>query len=72
MSNLQNEMNILVGKMWGIVLRETKIDVDVDTDAANGKWFTIGNNTYIKNTERKVSSDKNVAKLVNAINALKD
>lgn len=61
----KNEKDILLSKMWEIVLRETNVKDDVGCD-----WFTIGNITYIASTDCNVSTNEEVANLVNAINAL--
>ncbi|KIU04578.1 hypothetical protein SC09_contig8orf00257 [Bacillus subtilis] len=61
----RNEKDILLNQMWDIVLRETQVEDDSGCD-----WFTIGDNTYIGDTDCHVSSNKEVAELVNAINAL--
>ncbi|MCY9237057.1 hypothetical protein CHCC20491_1879 [Bacillus paralicheniformis] len=64
-SIFRNEKDILLNQMWDIVLRETQVEDDAGCD-----WFTLGDDTYIGDTDWLVSSDKEVAKLVNAINAL--
>ncbi|MFP7275779.1 hypothetical protein SFC17_12695 [Bacillus paralicheniformis] len=46
-------------------MRETQVE-----DDAGCNWFTLGDNTYIADTDWHVSSNKEVAELVNAINAL--
>lgn len=62
----RNEKKILLNLMWEILLRETQVE-----DDAGCNWFTLGDDTYISDTYWHVSSNKEVAELVNAINALK-
>ncbi|WP_195536353.1 hypothetical protein [Bacillus paralicheniformis] len=64
-SIFRNEKDILLNQMWDIVLREIQVEDDAGCD-----WFTLGDDTYIGDTDWLVSSDKEVAELVNAINAL--
>ncbi len=61
----RNEKDMILEQMWGIVLRETKVD-DAGCD-----WFTSDNCTFIRDAEWMISDDKEIANLVNAINALK-
>lgn len=65
MSIYKTEKEIIEEKMWEIVLRETKINDDAGCD-----WFTVGDFTYIGDVDWEVSNKKEVAELVNAINAL--
>ncbi len=65
MSIYKNERTIIEEQMWNIVLGETEIKDDAGCD-----WFTIGDNTYIGNVDWLVSTNEEVAELINAINAL--
>lgn len=63
----KDEKTLLLEKMWEMVLRETKVEDDAGCD-----WFTMGNNTYIAHTNWCVSSDPDVANMVNAICCLNE
>ena len=65
MSIFKDERTMLLEKMWEIVLRETGVEDDAGCD-----WFTIDNTTYIGGIDWIISEDKEVAYLVDAINAL--
>lgn len=65
MSIFKDERTMLLEKMWEIVLRETGVEDDAGCD-----WFTIDHATYIGGIDWIVSEDKEVACLVDAINAL--
>ncbi|MGG3652558.1 hypothetical protein [Bacillus pseudomycoides] len=71
MSIYKNEKQLLEEQMWSIVLNATK-EKGVIIDDASCDWFTVGNFTFIGSTEWLVSSDQEVANLVNAINVLND
>lgn len=61
-----NEKDLIIRQLWDMVNRELgKID------DAGCSWSTVGNTTYINNDpEWLVSQDPEIAKFINAINAL--
>ncbi|MGX5430327.1 hypothetical protein [Bacillus cereus] len=65
----KTEKDLLIEKMWKIVLDATKENEKI-IDDAGCDWFTINNQTYIGSIEWLVSNDLEVARLVNAINSL--
>jgi len=59
------EKDSLIEQIKEIVLRETEIVYDAGCD-----WYTVGNLTFIEKEDLHVSSNEEVANLVNAMNAL--
>jgi hypothetical protein len=62
----KTEKDLILDEMWKLVLRETGVKDDLEYD-----WFTQENYTYVGSTELCISTDIEVAKLINAINALR-
>lgn len=65
MSIYRNEKECIIERLWAIVLRDAG-----KVDDAGMDWFTVGDNTYIGTLAWQVSDHAEVAKCVNAINAL--
>ncbi|PGA76409.1 hypothetical protein [Bacillus pseudomycoides] len=65
----KNEIDLLKEKMWRVILDATKENGNV-IDDVGCDWFTIDNSTYIDSIDWKISEDIEVARLINAINAL--
>lgn len=61
----RNEKDLIIEQLWTIVFRTIG-----SIDDAGCDWLTIGNITCIANSEWVVSHDPEIARLVNAINAL--
>lgn len=66
----RNEKDILNKIMWEIVLRNVKDENGNEIDDAGCNWFTLEDKTFIGSTEWCVSTDYEIADLINAINAL--
>ncbi|PHE99952.1 hypothetical protein COF81_09550 [Bacillus pseudomycoides] len=63
------EKNLLIQQMWNIVLSHTTKNRENIVDARSD-WFTIDNQTYIGSIKCLASEDIEIARIVNAINAL--
>lgn len=66
MSIYRNERDMIIEQLWKVVMRDVG-----PIDDAGCDWFTIGNDTFIASAEWQVSDEPEVARCVNAINALK-
>jgi hypothetical protein len=62
----KTEKDLILDEMWKLVLRETGVKDDLECD-----WFTQEDYTYVGSTEHCASTDIEVAKIINAINALR-
>ena len=67
---VKNEEQILLDMMWAILLRTLEEQEGKPFDDAGCDWFTVGDNTYVGDVDWHISSNPEVAKLVNAINSL--
>ena len=61
----RSEKELIIEQLWAIVLREVG-----KVDDAGADWFTVGGVTYIGCLSWQVSDHAEVAKCVNAVNAL--
>lgn len=60
-----NSRNAIIHFLQEMIIRETGVEDDAGCD-----WFTLDNETYIGGVDWLVSKNEEVAKLVNALNAL--
>jgi calcineurin-like phosphoesterase len=67
-----SEKQKLIDSMWEIVLRTVVREQQTKEpfDDAGCDWFTVGNHTYVGDVDWLVSTNEEVAQLVNAINSL--